>query len=326
MKLLVTTDFPPMVGGIARWAFELYKELKKREDIKVIIKRNSFGNLTHSDFIYYSTSKDLKDILNRFKARVDIVIFFHMDCALPLFLWCKIRKIRYIVVLHGSEFIRGRSLYTELKKNLMLNLSEEIWVTSEYMKDILTKRKIKQRKIRIKEILIDKKKFKKFSKGKIMELRKRYKLTRKKIILTVARLTPVKDFFTVLKAIEILKKKIPNIIYLIVGEGELYDELIKYIKAHRLNRYVKLLGRVSDTQLVELYNICDAFVLTSKEIKEKGATEGFGIVYLEAASCGKPIIGTDTGGIKYALSKVKNSHLISPGDYKTLTRVLLQIL
>jgi len=329
MKLIITTDFPPMTGGIARWAFELYKELKaKKEEVKVIIRKNSSKNLLNDpDFIYYNSTKEIKNILNKFRKNIDILIFFHTDCALPVFLWCKFKRLKYIIVLHGKEFLRPRSFYTEFKKTLLLKFALEIWVLSDYMQNIALKRKVKKDKIKIKKVLIDRKIFRKFSKAKINKLKQLYKLTHKKIILTVARLTPKKDFFTVIKAVKIIKEQIPNILYIIVGDGELKSKLNNYIKKQKLEKYIKLLGEISDTKkLVELYNICDVFVLTSKEIKEASDVETFGIVYAEAAACGKPVIGADTGGVKFSLSLIDNSYLIQPGDYKKLAWLITKIL
>lgn len=325
MKLIITPDFPPMRGGIARWAFELYKELKPEEEVKVIIRKNSSILSDTPDFIYYTFTGELKKILDRFGKNIDI-IFFHIDCAISIFLWCKLKKLKYTIVLHGKEFLRPRSFYTRFKISLLFKFACEIWVTSPYMKDKVLEYNINNEKIKLVGIPVDREKFRRYSKERIKRLKEKYNVSNRKIILSVARLVERKDFFTVFKAVELLIKKYPELLYIIIGGGPLRDKMLIYIKQNRLERYIKLLGEVSDRKLVDWYNISDVFVLTPKETEEDGDIEGFGIVYHEAHFCGLPVIGSETGGVKFSLSLIDNSYLIKPGDYKKLARIISKIL
>ena len=60
--------------------------------------------------------------------------------------------------------------------------------------------------------------------------------------------------------------------------------------------------------------MCDIFLMTSLPTDSDGDSEGFGITFLEANACGKPVIGTDVGGISDAIIDGFNGFLIKPND------------
>ena len=76
-------------------------------------------------------------------------------------------------------------------------------------------------------------------------------------------------------------------VVLIGGTGALKDELQNQIKSLALQEKVYLLGRISDEELPAYYGACDVFCLSSIQ-----KTEAFGIVQIEAMSCGKPVVAT----------------------------------
>ena len=325
--LLITTDFPPQKGGIASWAYAEYKILQKSHN-PVIIDKSKLGYKQQKNVIYFKNNKELihkaKKICNKHKIKE--VIFFHWEIARLLYLWLKIKKIPYIIILHGWEFLQPRSIYTQFIKKLILDFSNEVRVASPYLKNKVLKYKIPEDKIKIVPIPINRLKFKQYSKDKRIMLKNKYGFTNKKIIISVGRLVERKNFFTVLESIKFLIKNNHDILYIIVGNGPIRNKLEKYIAYNQLENNTLLMGEVSEKKLIELYNISDLFVLTPVEIKKQGNIEGFGIVYHEAHYCGLPVIGSDTGGVKYALSLISNSYIIKERDCKNLARLIEKIL
>jgi len=109
-------------------------------------------------------------------------------------------------------------------------------------------------------------------------------------VLSVTRLSSserLKGIDTVIRALPLLKDKIPNIKYSVIGKGDDVERLEQL--AHDLNviKYVDFLGFVKDINAY--YQHCDVFTLPSKK-------EGFGIVYLEAMQYKKPVIAVNYGG------------------------------
>lgn len=119
------------------------------------------------------------------------------------------------------------------------------------------------------------------------------------ILLTVGGLWGRKGHDIVLKALSKVIKKRKDVVYVIVGEGNARGQLEELIAQLGLKTQVEFAGRQMADNLVSYYQACDIYVHTPKVVDLK--FEGFGIVYLEASACGKPIVATDAGGIRDAV-------------------------
>jgi len=99
---------------------------------------------------------------------------------------------------------------------------------------------------------------------------------------------------------------------LVIGEGPLREALEERAHSAPLAGRVRLLGRVSDEQLVDAYRAADLAVVPTL------AVEGFGLVVLEAAACGTPSIVTDVGGLPEAVAGLDRSLIVPAGDAAAL--------
>ena len=112
-------------------------------------------------------------------------------------------------------------------------------------------------------------------------------------ILTVARLTQddtYKGVDTLIEAMPLIRARLPNAHLRIVGGGNDEERLTRLAKRYGGPSVVELLGRLDDARLKEEYARCTFFALPSRK-------EGFGLVYLEAMSFGKPCLGARAGGV-----------------------------
>ena len=109
-------------------------------------------------------------------------------------------------------------------------------------------------------------------------------INQKKILLSVGRLAEEKDPFTLIKAFEIFRKNNSNTVLLILGQGPLQHELLKYIAVNGLQNEVVLVG--FEVNPYKWMAKCDALILSSKY-------EGFGNVLVEAMALGKTVVSTD---------------------------------
>lgn len=114
------------------------------------------------------------------------------------------------------------------------------------------------------------------------------------LILSVGRLSRRKGFDQVVRALPDLVGKGFDVHYAIVGIGEDEDYLKSLVAEARMEARVHLLGHVSMDELPRWYNACDVFVLANREVN--GDNEGFGMVFIEAAACGKAVIAGTAGG------------------------------
>jgi phosphatidylinositol alpha-1,6-mannosyltransferase len=115
-----------------------------------------------------------------------------------------------------------------------------------------------------------------------------------KLILSVGRLSRRKGFDQVIRSLPQLAAKGIDAQYVIVGTGQDHDYLNSLARQMDVSNRVHLLGHVSSEDLPRWYNAADVFAMPNRDVNND--TEGFGIVYLEAAACGKPSVAGRSGG------------------------------
>lgn len=112
----------------------------------------------------------------------------------------------------------------------------------------------------------------------------------------------------------------PGILYLVAGSGPQRTEIELAINRNGLTDNVKLLGRVSDECLKALYNMADVFLMPN--VRVPNDIEGFGLVAVEAASCGALVVASDLEGISDAVVNGKNGYLVPAGDASAYTTII----
>jgi len=148
-----------------------------------------------------------------------------------------------------------------------------------------------------------------------------------KILLSLSRLVKRKGHDIVIRAIQIVKEKIPEIKYLIAGTGDNpYKKMLKQlVNDLELQSYVHFLGYIEENKKPLLYNASDVYIMNSLDTDQKGDSEGFGITFLEANACGKPVIGTNVGGIPDALDNNVSGILVEPNDPNATAEAIIQL-
>jgi phosphatidylinositol alpha-1,6-mannosyltransferase len=116
----------------------------------------------------------------------------------------------------------------------------------------------------------------------------------RRLILSVGRLQRRKGFDQVIRALPGLLARGIDAHYAIVGIGEDRDYLLGIARDLGVGDRLHLLGHVGMEDLPRWYNACDLFAMPNRDID--GDTEGFGLVYLEAGACEKPVIAGRAGG------------------------------
>ena len=141
----------------------------------------------------------------------------------------------------------------------------------------------------------------------------------KKIVFTLGRLVPYKGYKYLIEAARYLPD---DYVVLIGGSGPLRDELSEQITLCDVQHKVKLLGRISDADLPAYFGACDLFCLSSIQ-----KTEAFGIVQLEAMSCGKPVVATTIphSGVAWVNADGESGVNVPPHNAKALAEAITGI-
>lgn len=152
------------------------------------------------------------------------------------------------------------------------------------------------------------------------KIREQYHLTAgQPVIGTVANLFPRKGYEYLIDALVEVRKKVPDIHCLIIGEGDYHYRalLLEMVQTKGLKPNVTFTGfqRAVQAHIAAM----DIFVLPS-------VLEGFGIVLLEAMALGKPVVATTVGGIPEVVEDYVTGLLVPPKDPEALAQKILYLL
>ncbi len=139
--------------------------------------------------------------------------------------------------------------------------------------------------------------------------------------LTVGRLVSRKGHERVLQALALLRDRDhQTFTYRIIGSGPHRETIEQCIHDLKLNNHVQLMMDVDDTMLACAYQQCRVFVMPAHHTLED--REGFGMVYLEAALYGIPSIATQQSGVDEAVIDQETGWLISDGDIEAIAATM----
>lgn len=158
--------------------------------------------------------------------------------------------------------------------------------------------------------------------GFIASFRSRYQLEGKFVVTTVGRITQLKDVESFIKAIDLLRRNIPEVIGLVVGgvhEGKNnYSQLLhRLVSSLDLEKHVTFTG--SQAKVAEIYALSDVVVSSSKK------PESFGRAAGEALAMEVPVVATAHGGILDIVIDGETGRLFQPGDIRALAECIVDL-
>jgi phosphatidylinositol alpha-1,6-mannosyltransferase len=160
-----------------------------------------------------------------------------------------------------------------------------------------------------------------------MPLTERLGLVGKPWILTVARLDDrYKGVDMMLRALPGIAAAVPGVRYVVAGDGRTRPELERLASDIGCRSRVSFLGRVNDAELASLYAECSLFALMSRDRPQDGGAEGFGLVFLEAGSFGRPVLGGNSGGIPDAVRDGVTGLLADPENVEEIAAKATRLL
>jgi phosphatidylinositol alpha-1,6-mannosyltransferase len=154
--------------------------------------------------------------------------------------------------------------------------------------------------------------------------RERLGLEGRQVLLTVSRLAANKQHALVIETLPALRRRFPNLAYLIVGEGSEREALATLARELGVADLVRFTGLVEDTRAY--YAASDVFVMPSGRRPGRKAGEGFGIAYVEAGACGLPAVASSSGGGAEIVVDGETGRVIDPDDANALEQALAGLL
>jgi glycosyltransferase involved in cell wall biosynthesis len=136
------------------------------------------------------------------------------------------------------------------------------------------------------------------------------------LAVQVARLDPIKDHQTAIRAVISAAKRNPNIRLLIVGDGPEKTNIQRQLREQSINGTVKMLGLRNDVP--RLLAAADVFLLTS-------VSEGIPVTVIEAMAAGVPVLATSVGGLSELVTHGVTGYLAPPGNANKLADALVEL-
>ncbi len=141
-----------------------------------------------------------------------------------------------------------------------------------------------------------------------------------KVVLFIGQLIKRKGIHILLEAIpDVVHSIKTSVLFVILGEGILKEQLRQRAKELRIENYVQILGAKENKELPPCINSADLICLPS-------FSEGLPCVLIEALACGKPVVATRVGGVPEIIQNENLGILIPPGDVKELASAIITAL
>jgi phosphatidylinositol alpha-1,6-mannosyltransferase len=333
--LLVTNDFPPKVGGIQSYLWELWRRLPPE---RVTVLTTPYPNARTFDaeqaFAVHRTrtpvllpTPGLARRINRLADRSGSKLIV-LDPALPVGALGPYLDRPYAVVLHGAEVTvparlpgSRQALRPTLAKADLLIAAGGYPATeaAELLQDGAPP---------VVNVPpgVDTDRFRPLSEDERAAARARFGLPEDGlVVVSVSRLVRRKGMDLLIAAADRLKHRYPALRVAIGGSGSEGDRLRKDAKARRAP--VTFLGRVPDADLPALYGCADVFAMLCHNRWGGLEQEGFGIVFLEAAACGVPQVAGDSGGARDAVADGETGIVVAdPTDTDAAAQALERLL
>jgi len=340
--LIVTLDYPPEIGGIASYVDQFAtaldpeqvcvlappkegsKEYDKKKEFPVYRKLFYFPKFIWPRWLmlYFSIRSVLK------KEDIDIIYIHHIiPVGYVAWLVKKLHEIPYVIFSHGTDIIAAtRSDWKKYWVNKIITSSEQIITNSKMLNERLLKRveEIPQEKTNVlypcpEDI------FKiKPSKKEIRTLENRLGVEGKQVMLTVARLTKGKGIEHLVKLMPEILKERPHLVWVIVGDGPEKESMKELINKYNLQNVVRFIGKKEHDELPPYYYLADLFVELTHPYH--GKEEGLGLVFLEAAAAGLPVVAGESGGVEEAVIDGETGYVVGTFREKEVTEKITKLL
>jgi glycosyltransferase involved in cell wall biosynthesis len=231
------------------------------------------------------------------------------------------KQIDILVTIHGSDIFSFSNNIGKWIKLFVLNNIDELTVVSTAIKGEVKKLGYKK-EIYVYPMGVDTKLFRPQNISKKI----REELYIKDLfLLFVGRLAENKGVRYLLEAMPEVLKKYPLVKLVIIGEGALKDELIHLSESLNLSKNVIFLGSVRHEQLPSYFATADIFI-GSSIVAEGVGSEGFGLVFAEAMSCGTPVIATDLPAIEDIVKDNETGFIVRQKNSKEISEKIIYLL
>lgn len=312
--LVITLEYPPKIGGIATYIYNfalnwpgdisIYAPQQKGDkDFDLnnpwpVYRRDPYFTLIWPRWLkmYFQIRKIVK------KNGIKLIHVHHvLPSGYVAFLMKKIFGIPYYLFLHGTDLqmaTKNGGKKRRFKK--ICGQADKIIINSNFLKEkLLSQINIDTRRLAVLNPCPGEIFLQPVPPQDLFSLKSTLGIAGKKVILTVARLAEGKGFPHLLQILPKILNRVPNLVWLVVGDGPKREELVAEIQKNNLQNIVRIIGEVQYNKLPAFYQCADLFVMLTHP--DKNAEEAWGMAFLEASASGLAIVAGRVGGVEEAV-------------------------
>ena len=331
--LVVTNDFPPRVGGVQQYVRNLVQNLPSER--VAVVAPNWPGWQEHdaaqpfhvqrwpSTFLW-PTGELLRRIVSTAKEHgSEVVLFGH---GFPLALLGPAladRGFPYVILTHGAEIWLARVPGASVAMRRAFARASEVTAVSHYTAERLLPLVSSQVPLSLVPPGVDERRFSPDVDGTVVKAR--HTLGAKKVVLCVSRLVPRKGQDVLIAGMELVRELVPDAALLFVGEGP-YRSRLEDLARVAPPGCVIFAGQVPDQDLPAYYAASDVFAMPCRSRWGGLEVEGFGIVFLEAAASGRPVVAGRSGGAEEAVVDQETGLLVEGPEPKAVALAVASLL
>src|SRR3989344_152049 len=321
--LLITLEHPPTIGGIATYCHDLAMTLPP-DQVVVLASAERDQYATKNEKLAWDKEQPYKIIRRRLlfpkfiwprwlrlawhigrivkQEKIELIFVQHvLPVGYAAILIKKFFKTPFLLFSHGTDLLAGTASGWKKKMvRLVSRQAEQIIFNSESLKGRY-RRVLPEfgKKFLVLYPCPDPEFLKPPAAAELGRLKTQYALEGKKVLLSVSRLAEGKGFPHLINALPEIFKKNPHLVWFIIGDGPKRDIITKLIRERNLQNIVRFVGEVPHPNLHAYYYLADLFVLLTHP--DEGREEGLGLVFLESAAAGLPVIAGRSGGVEEAV-------------------------
>lgn len=320
--LFVARRFPPSVGGMERFAFDLFTSLKTETHQ---IDKVTWGG--SNKWLPLVVPGLFLGALWKIITRRDYDILHIQDALLSPIGWLlhRLSGRPCVIIAHGLDITYKNRLYQAVVPWFLRRADAIISISAATGEEVVARGVLNERSHVIPLGITDDTEAVEAGKEDIAAIIGKKITSENQVLLTVGRLVKRKGVqWFIREVFPTLAQTYDQAIYVVAGEGAERPAIERAIEATKLQGRVFLLGEIEEELKLKLYKACNVFVMPN--IKVPGDMEGFGRVAHEAAVAGMPVVASNLEGIADALMDGKNGVLVPTRDTKAYVREISKLL